>query len=141
MDPHCVAGDDQVNDIPVIGIDYGFLNDRGPAGDPVESAPILVTKGMPDLNPDKVLSLPEGSLELASAGARSDFHESMEVQLQRKDDRWSSVLSIFEGKLEAVAFRVGVETFKYVLNISGKGKIHLVRNAFTTVCGWEWHDH
>ena len=49
MDPHCAAGDDQANDIPVIGIDYGFLNDRDPAGDPVESAPILVTKGMPDL--------------------------------------------------------------------------------------------
>ena len=49
MDPHCVAVDDQVNDIPVIGIDNGFLNDRDPAGDPVESAPILVSKGMPDL--------------------------------------------------------------------------------------------
>ena len=92
-------------------------------------------------NPDKVLSLPEGSLELASARALNDLHESMEVQLQRKDDRWSSVLSILEGKLEAVASRVGMETPKYVLNNSGKGKIHLVRNAFTTVCGWEWHDH
>ena len=49
MDPHCVAGDDLTNDIPVIGIDYGFLNDRDPAGDPVESAPISVSKGMPDL--------------------------------------------------------------------------------------------
>ena len=51
MDPHCVAGDGQANDIPVIGIDYGFLNDRDPTGDPVESAPILVhlTKGMLDL--------------------------------------------------------------------------------------------
>ena len=92
-------------------------------------------------NPDKVLSLPEGSLELASARALNDLNESMEVQLQRKDDRWSSVLSILEGKLEAVASRVGMETPKYVLNNSGKGKIHLVRNAFTTVCGWEWHDH
>jgi len=92
-------------------------------------------------NPDKVLSLPEGSLELASARALNDLHESMEVQLQRKNDRWSSVLSILEGKLEAVASRVGMETPKYVLNNSGKGKIHLVRNAFTTVCGWEWHDH
>ena len=34
MDPHCVAGDDQTKDIPVIGIDYGFLNDRDPAGGP-----------------------------------------------------------------------------------------------------------
>ena len=38
-----------MNDVPVIGIDYRFLNDRDPAGDPVESAPILVSKGMPDL--------------------------------------------------------------------------------------------
>ena len=86
-------------------------------------------------NPDKVLSLPEGSLELASARALSDLHESMEVKLQRKDGRWSSVFFIFEGKLEAVAFRGGMETPKYVLNNSGKGKIHIVRNAFTTVCG------
>ena len=34
-------------------------------------------------NPDKVLSLPEGFLELASARALNDFFESMEVQLQR----------------------------------------------------------
>ena len=92
-------------------------------------------------NPDEVLSLPGGSLELASALALSDLHESMEVQLQRKDDRWSSVLSILEGKLEAVASRGGMETLRYVVNTSGKGKIHIVRNAFTTVCGWEWHDH
>ena len=76
-------------------------------------------------NPDKALSLPEGSLELASARALNDLHESMEVQLQRKDDRWSSVFSIFEGKLEAVASRVGMETPKYVRNNSGKGKIHI----------------
>ena len=63
-------------------------------------------------NPDKVLSLPEGSLELASARALNDLHESMEVQLQRKDDRWSSVLSILEGKLKAVASRVEMETPK-----------------------------
>ena len=92
-------------------------------------------------NPDKVLSLPEESLELASARALSDFHESMEVQLQRKDDRWSSVFSTLGGKLEAVASRVGMETPKYVSNNSGKGKIHIARNAFTTICGWEWHDH
>ena len=90
-------------------------------------------------NRDKVLSLPEESLELASARAFSDPHESMEVQLQKK--RWLSVFFILEGKLEAVASRVGMETPKYVLNNSGKGKIHIVRNAFTTVCGWEWHDH
>ena len=88
-------------------------------------------------NPDKVLSLPEGSLELAGARALSDLPESMEVQLQRKDDRWSSVFSILEEKLEAVAPRVGMETPRYVLDNSDKGKIHLVRNAFTTVCGWE----
>ena len=92
-------------------------------------------------NPDKVLSLPEGFLELARARALSDLHGSMGVQLQRKDDRWSSVFSIFEGELEAVASRVGMETPKYVLNNSGKEKIHIVRNAFTTICGWEWHDH
>ena len=92
-------------------------------------------------NPDKVLSLPEGSLELTSTRALSDLHESVEAQLQRKDDRWSSVLSILEGKLEAVASRVGMETPRYVLNNSGKGKVHIVRDAFTTVCGWEWHDH
>ena len=65
----------------------------------------------------------------------------MEVQLERKDDKWTSVLSILEGKLETIASLVGMEIPKYVLNNSGRCKIHIVRNAFITVCGWEWHDH
>ena len=92
-------------------------------------------------NPDRVKGLPEGSLELASARALSELQKSMEVQLERKDDKWTSVLSILEGKLETIASLVGMEIPKYVLNNSGKCKIHIVRNAFITVCGWEWHDH
>ena len=86
-------------------------------------------------NPDKVRELPVGSLELASTQALEDLHKYMEVSFEKFNDRWRSVFAVLEGKLEAVASRVGMETPKYVLNNSGKGKVHLVKNAFTTVCG------
>jgi hypothetical protein len=92
-------------------------------------------------NPDKVRELPVGSLELASTQALEDLHKYMEVSFEKFNDRWRSVFAVLEGKLEAVASRVGMETPKYVLNNSGKGKVHLVKNAFTTVCGWEWYCH
>ena len=73
--------------------------------------------------------LPEGCLELASAQAVSELHKSMEVQIERKDDKWTSVLSILEGKLETIASLVGMAIPQSFLNNSGKCKIHIVRNA------------
>ena len=47
MTPHCASGE-AADSPPTIAVDYAYLNDRDAEGDPVEAAPIMVTKAMPD---------------------------------------------------------------------------------------------
>ena len=90
-------------------------------------------------NPE--VSAPQKDVILASEQALEVLHKSMKIEMERADDKWASVLSILEEKLELVASRVGIEVPKFVLNNSGKCKVHLTRNDRFTVCGWEWHGH
>ena len=90
-------------------------------------------------NPE--VSVPDKDVKLASEQALEVLHKSMRVEVEKADDKWASALSILEGKLELVASRVGMEIPKFILNNSGKGKVHLTRNERFTVCGWEWYGH
>ena len=47
MTPHCASGE-AADSPPTIAVDYAYLNDRDAEGDPVEAAPIMATKSMPD---------------------------------------------------------------------------------------------
>ena len=90
-------------------------------------------------NPE--VSVPDKDVKLASEQALEVLHKSMRIELEKTDDKWASVLSILEGKLELVASRVGMDIPKFVLNNFGKCKVHLTRNDRFTVCGWEWYGH
>ena len=110
MDPHCVAGDDQVNDIPVVGIDYGFLNDRDPSGDPVESAPILATKGMPDLWISSAVVPRKGTDEYAIGRLAAEILGVGSTEVMVRSDQEPSIIAL----KEAVASRVRPDGVKVI---------------------------
>ena len=110
MDPHCVAGDDQTNDIPVIGIDYEFFNDGDPAGDPVESAPILASKGMLDLWISSAMVPRKGTDEYAIGRLAAEILGVGSAEVMVRSDQEPSTIAL----KEAAASRVRPDGVKVI---------------------------
>ena len=110
MDSHCVAGDDQTNDIPVVRIDYGFFKDRDPAGDPVESAPILASKGMPDLWISSAMVLRKGTDEYAIERLAAEIFGVGSAEVMVQSDQEPSIIAL----KEAAASRVRPDGVKVI---------------------------
>ena len=105
MDAHCSSSEGGLA-IPAVGIDYGFLNDRQD-GEPVESAPILVTKALPDRWISGSMVPRKGDEEFAAHRLKAEVLGTGAKQVVIRSDQEPAILSLKEAEA-ARALQEGV---------------------------------